>query len=179
MTNSLITNDVIADRAIAVAHEKCTFLGTVYRDYDEEFGKNGSKAGDTIRIRKPNQYTRRQGSRVMSVQHQNEANLSLTVSTQDGVDMEFNSAERYLSIDKFSERYIEPAVASLVSGIESDVLQALTKQVYNTVGAAGTVPGASGDITVFGNARARLNQMLAPKDGNRACSSTPSPWPRS
>lgn len=168
MSNTLITNDVIADRVIAVAHEKATFLGTIYRDYDEEFGKNGSKVGDTIRIRKPNQYTRRQGSRVMTVQHQNEANLSLAVSTQDGVDMEFNSAERALSIDKFTQRYIEPAVAALVSGIESDVLQALTKQVFNVAGAAGTVPGASGDISAFGNARARLNQGLAPKDSNRS-----------
>lgn len=162
--NTLITNDVIADRVIAVAHEKATFLGTVYRDYDEEFGKNGSKVGDTIRIRKPNQYTRRQGSRIMSVQHQNEANTTLVASTQDGVDMEFNSAERALSIDKFTERYIEPAIAVLVSGIEADVLAAVTKQIYNVTGAAGTVPGASGDISAFGNARARLNQGLAPKE---------------
>jgi hypothetical protein len=167
MSNTLITNDVIADRAIAVAHEKATFLGTVFRDYDEEFGKKGSKVGDTIRIRKPNQYTRRQGSRVMVVQDQQEANTSLVVSTQDGVDMSFNSAERALSIDKFSERYIEPAVAALVSGIESDVLQALTKTVANVVGSAGAVPGASADLSAFFNAQARLNQMLAPKDKNR------------
>lgn len=168
MANTLITNDVIADRAIAVAHEKATFLGTIYRDYDEEFGKNGSKVGDSIRIRRPNQYTRRTGSRVMNVQHQNEANTTLTVATQDGVDMEFNSAERALSIDKFSERYIEPAVAALVSGIESDVLQAMSKQVYNVTGATGAVPGASGELSAFFNARARLNQGLAPKDGNRS-----------
>jgi hypothetical protein len=111
MSNPL-TVDMIADRAIAVAHEKSAFLGTIYRDYDEEFGKSGSKVGDTIRIRKPNQYTRRQGSRVMDVQDQSEANTTLTVSTQDGVDMKFNSAELALSIDKFSERYIEPAMAS-------------------------------------------------------------------
>lgn len=165
--NTLITNDMIADRAIAVAHEKATFLGTVYRDYDEEFGKSGSKVGDSIRIRKPNQYTRRQGSRVMAVQNQSEANTTLTVATQDGVDMAFNSAERALSMDKFTERYIEPAIASLVSGIESDVLQALTKLTYNTVGTAGTVPGTSGDLAAFFNARARLNQMLAPKDKSR------------
>jgi hypothetical protein len=166
MANTLITNDVIADRAIAIAHEKCRFLGTIYRDYDEEFGKNGSKVGDTIRIRKPNQYVRRQGSRVMSTQFQNESNLSLTVSTQDGVDMEFNSAERALSIDKFSERYIEPAVSVLVSGIEGDVLSALSKQVYNVTGAAGSVPGASADLSAIFNAQAKINQGLAP-EGDR------------
>lgn len=167
MSNTLITIDMIADRALAVAHEKATFLGTVYRDYDKEFGKSGGKVGDTIRIRKPNQYTRRQGSRIMDVQDQGESNTTLTVATQDGVDMKFNSAELSLSIDKFSERYIEPAVAVLVSGIEGDVLSAMTKATYNTVGTVGTVPGAGGDISMLGNARARLNQYLAPKDSNR------------
>jgi hypothetical protein len=103
----------------------------------------------------------------MDVQDQGEANTTLTVATQDGVDMKFNSAELALSIDKFSERYIEPAVSVMVSGIEGDVLAAMTKAVYNTVGTAGTVPGASSDITVLGNARAKLNQYLAPKDSNR------------
>jgi hypothetical protein len=167
MSNTLLTIDMIADRALAVAHEKAAFLGTVYRDYDSEFGKQGGKVGDTIRIRKPNQYVRRQGSRIMDVQDQGEANTTLTVATQDGVDMKFNSAELALSIDKFSERYIEPAVSVMVSGIEGDVLAAMTKAVYNTVGTAGTVPGASSDITVLGNARAKLNQYLAPKDSNR------------
>jgi hypothetical protein len=72
-----------------------------------------------------------------------------------------------LSIDELSARYIEPAMSVLMSGIEGDFLAAMTKGTYNTVGTAGTVPGASGDVTVLGNARAKLNQYLAPKDGNR------------
>lgn len=167
MSNTLVTLDMIADRALAVAHEKATFIGTVNRSYDEEFGKRGAKVGDTIRIRNPNQYTRRQGSRVMSVQEQAETTQNLAVSTQDGVDMEFNAAELALSIDELDERYITPAMSVLVSGIEGDFLAAMTKATYNTVGTAGTVPGASNDITVLGNARAKLNQYLAPKDSNR------------
>jgi hypothetical protein len=162
MANTLVTLDMIADRALAVAHEKLTFIGTVNRDYDEEFGRAGKKAGDTIRIRNPNQYTRRQGSRVMDVQHQAETTKDLTVSTQDGVDMEWNGAEMSLSLDKYTERYIAPAMDVLVSGIEADFLQAMTKATFNTVGSAGTVPGAS-TVTVVGDARAMLNRYLAPK----------------
>jgi hypothetical protein len=65
------------------------------------------------------------------------------VATQDGVDMKFNSAELALSIDELSQRYIEPAVSVLCSGIEGDFIAAMTKATYNTVGTAGTVPGAS------------------------------------
>lgn len=167
MANTLVTLDMIADRALAVAHEKLTFIGTVNRDYDEEFGKAGKKAGDTIRIRNPNQYTRRQGSRVMDVQAQAETTQDLVVSTQDGVDMEWNGAEMSLSLDKYTERYIAPAMDVLVSGIEADFLAAMTKATYNTVGAAGTVPGAS-TTTVIGDARAKLNQYLAPKSDRSA-----------
>jgi len=57
----------------------------------------------------------------------------------------------------------------LVSAIDSDCLVQATKDTYNTVGTAGTVVGSSsGDITALGNARARLNQGLAPKDNSRA-----------
>ena len=98
----------------------------------------------------------------MNVQDQDEATETITVATQDGVDMRFNSAELALNIDQFSKKYIAPATAVLISGIESDVLQGATKLVYNHVGTAGTVPGASGDISMFGDARAKLNLNLAP-----------------
>ena len=79
--------------------------------------------------------------------------------------MRFNSAELALSIDELSKRYIEPAVKTLVSGIEADYLAYATKKVYNVVGTAGT---AITTLATPGLARARLNQMLAPKDNNRA-----------
>jgi hypothetical protein len=168
MANALKVIDMVAKEALRIAHEKCSFIGTVYRGYDDSYSKKGAKIGDTLRIRNPNQYTRRSGSRIMSVQDQNEATQNLAVATQDGVDMKFNSTELSLSIDELSQRYIEPAMSVLCSGIEGDFISAMTKATYNTVGSAGTVPGASSDVTVLGNARAKLNQFLAPKDGNRA-----------
>lgn len=167
MANSLKVIDMVTKEALRIAHEKLCFIGTIYRGYDDSFSKNGAKIGDTLRIRAPNQYTRRQGSRIMSVQDQTEATVALTVATQDGVDMKFNSAELSLSIDELSKRYIEPAMAVMCSGIEADCLAAMTKATFNVAGTAGTVPGAAGDTTVFGNARAKLNQYLAPKDANR------------
>lgn len=110
----------------------------------------------------------------MDVQDQNETTQTVTVATQDGVDMRFNSAELTLdtdnpsAVDAFSKRYIEPAMAVLISGIDGDLLTQATKDTYNVVGTPGTVVGTSGDITALGNARARLNQGLAPKDMNRA-----------
>jgi hypothetical protein len=63
----------------------------------------------------------------MDVQDQNESTQTITLATQDGVDMRFNSAELTLDtnnpelqVDAFSKRYIEPAMSVLVSGIDGD-----------------------------------------------------------
>lgn len=167
MANTLKFIDMVAREAQSIAHEKLSFIGTTDLQYDDSFGKTGAKIGSTLRVRKPNEYTRRQGSRVMDVQDQDEATQNITVATQDGVDMRFNSAELTLDTDSpydvaaFSKRYIEPAVAVLASGIESDFLAYATKATYNVAGAAGT--GIT-SLDVPGKARAKLNQGLAPKD---------------
>jgi hypothetical protein len=167
MSNTNLTVDMITRAALKIAHEKCTFIGTTDRQYDDSYASS-PKIGSTLRVRLPNQYTRRQGSRVMDVQDQNELKVDVTLATQDGVDMRFNSAELALEIEDFSKRYIEPAMSVLVSGIEADYLAAMTKATYNYVGSAGNVVGASADISAIFNARAKLNQYLAPKDRNRA-----------
>lgn len=164
MSNTLLTIDMITKEALEIAHEKCSFLGTINMDYDDSFARTGAKHGSTLRIRNPVQFTRRTGSRVMNVQDALDTSQTLTVATQDGVDMKFNSAELSLSIDDFSKRYLEPAMSALVSNIEADVLVDVTKSVYNFVGTPGTVVGAAGDISAIGAARAKLNQQLAPKD---------------
>lgn len=167
MANTLKFIDMVAREAQSIAHEKATFIGTTDLQYDDSFGKSGAKIGSTLRVRKPNEYTRRQGSRVMDVQDQNEETQTITVATQDGVDMRFNSAELTLDTDNvtevaaFSKRYIEPAVAVLVSGIESDYLAFATKATYNVAGTAGT---AITSLVAPGAARAKINQGLAPKD---------------
>lgn len=165
MSNSLVTIDMVTREALRIAHEQLSFIGTVDRQYDSSYGVTGAKIGSALRVRKPNQYVRTQGSRVMDVQDQAEATSTITLATQDHVDMRFNSAELALSLDDLSRRYIEPAVKVLVSGIESDFLTYATKQTYNVAGTAGS---AIADLSTPGLARAKLNQMLAPKDGNRA-----------
>ncbi len=161
MSNSLVTIDMITREALRIAHEKACFIGTTDRQYDDSFGKTGAKIGTALRVRKPNQYVRTQGSRVMDVQDQAETNGTITVATQDHVDMRFNSSELALSIDEISKRYIEPAVATLVSGIEADYLAFATKATYNVAGTAGT---AITSLVAPGAARAKMNQGLAPKD---------------
>lgn len=172
MSNLFAVTDLVAKESLRIAHEKLQFIGTVDRQYDASFTSSGQspRHGATLRVRYPNQYTRRQGSRVMDVQEQSEATGTITVATQDGVDMRFNSQELIQSVnndgafDSLSKNYIEPAIASMCSGIESDFIAFATKATYNVAGTAGSPPT---DLAAIGAARAKLNQYLAPKDGNR------------
>ena len=163
MSNTLVTIDMITRESLRIAHEKAQFIATTDRQYDDSYAKTGAKIGQTLRVRKPNQYLRTTGSRVMDVQDQSETNGTITVATQDHVDMRFNSAELALSLDELSQRYIEPAVATLISGIEADYLAYATKSTYQVAGTANT---AITSLVAPGAARAKMNQQLAPK-GNR------------
>lgn len=169
MANAFAVTDLVAKEVQRVAHESLAAIDTVDRQFDDSF-KYGGKHGSTLRVKKPNQYKRRQGSRVMDVQEQSEATQTITVATQDGVDMRFNSQELIQSVDngaKFddlSKRYIQPAVKGMISGIEADAIAYWTKATANLVGTAGT---ALTTIEVPTLARARLNKNLAPKDGQR------------
>lgn len=164
MANTLLTIDMITRECLRLAHEKAAFIGTINRQFDDSFGRSEGKIGDTLRIRLPSRYVRRTGTRVMDVQDSLQEKTALTAATQDGVDMRFNSRELALDLENFSKIHLEPAMATLISGIESDVIQGVTKQVYNVAGTAGS---AISSLTTVGAARAKLNQYLAPKDSNR------------
>jgi len=171
MSNTFKVIDMVTREALRILHEKSSFIATTDRQYDDSFKQNGKgKHGASLRVREPNQYLRRQGSRVMDVQDQAESDQTITVATQDGVDMRFNSAELIQSVnsdssfDDLSKNYIEPAMASLISGIEADYIAYATKATYQLAGTAGT---ALTDLLVPGAARAKLNQQCAPKDGRR------------
>lgn len=170
MANIFKVTDLVAKESQRVAHEALQMLGTVDRQYDKSYDENGGHHGADLRVKKPNVYKRTQGSRVMDVQDQNEATQTITVATQDHVDMRFNSQELIQSVDnpgKFdnlSKNYITPAIKGLVSGIEADAISYYTKATAQLAGTAGT---ALTDLAAVGSARAKLNQQLAPKDGER------------
>lgn len=132
MSNTLLTISQITRKSAMVLHQKCNFIGAMNRQYDKEFGVQGRKIGDTLRIRMPNQYVVRSGL-AMSAQDTVEQKVDLPVSTVLGVDLNFTSTELALSLDDFSDRIIDPAMSVLAANIESTTYQNLYKKVYNLV----------------------------------------------
>jgi hypothetical protein len=161
MANSYLTPTAVTRKALMVLHQKLNFVGNINRQYDDSYAGQGTsvvrgKFGPTLKIRLPNQYTVRTGLN-MAAQDQSESSVDLTVSTVKGVDMYFGSDELALSIDDFSDRFIEPAMAVLAANIEADALS-MYKDVYNLV---------DGDAAAFAfssvtGAKQKLTEELAP-----------------
>ena len=166
--NTLLTIDMVTLEAVRVLHGNTAFIKNVNKEYDGAFAKSGAKIGDTLRIRKPPKYTVRTG-RVMSEQNSTETYVSLPVSTQQGVDLNFTSAEFTMDIDKFSDRFLKPSMSVLASVIDYNALS-MTLDVANSVGAPGTTPAT---FLVWAQAGQKLDESLAPRDGNRTAILSP------
>lgn len=158
MANTILTPTAVTREALRVLHQKCRFIGTINKQYDSSFAKDGAKIGSDLKIRLPNQYTVRSGA-TLSTQDTTESSVTMTVSTQKGVDLNFTSADLTLSLDDFSKRILDPAMAVLAAGIEADVVKAAL-QTWNHVGTAGTTPNA---ILTYLQARQKMSENLTPE----------------
>jgi hypothetical protein len=162
MGNQILTDVKITRKALQILHNKLTFVGTINRQYDDSFAQEGAKIGNSLKIRLPNQYTVRTGQ-VAQIQQTQEQSVTLTVATQKGVDVNFTSQDLLMSLDDFSDRIIEPAMAVLAASIEADVFNVYAS-VYQQAGTAGANPS---DITAFLNAKTLMNRSLTPKGDER------------
>lgn len=167
MANSLLTPTAVTRKALQVLHQKLTFVGSINRDYDSSFAKTGAKIGDSLKVRLPNQYTVRTGA-TLSAQDTTETSTTLQVATQKGVDLNFTSADLTLSLDDFSQRILEPAMAVLAANIEADALS-MYRDIYQIVDGDASAVAFSHFLT----GRRYLNESLTPMDNNRAALLSP------
>jgi hypothetical protein len=162
MTQTLITPAALTRESLRVLHQKLNFIGSINRQYDDQYAKKGAKIGSDLKIRMPNRFVVRSG-KTLNTQDVVEESQTLTVATQKGVDMNFTSAELTMSLDDFSGRYIEPAMAVLAANMEYDAMT-MYKDVYN----AQWTPASALSYNEVLNGRVRMQRGLAPLKGRTA-----------
>src|SRR5690606_38099041 len=116
MANRTLTADIIAAEAITILDNELVMAKRVFRGYEDDFSKkvNGYKVGETISIRKPTDFTVRDGA-VMNVQDVTEGKTTITVDKRKGIDFKFTSQDLTLNIAELSERVIKPAMVQLAN----------------------------------------------------------------
>jgi hypothetical protein len=167
MSNTILTINMITREAVRLWVNTNSFLQHIDTQYDDQFAITGAKIGQSLRIRLPNDYTVRTGP-VAQIQDTAETSTTLTLATQKGVDVSFNSAERTMSLDDYSKRILAPAVNNLVGAVAADVMSGSEGGVSNLVGnfdSAGNLLKPT--LETWLNAKALLSQRSAPTDNRK------------
>lgn len=173
MANTTLTPSIVAKTAVRILENELVMAGMVYRGYEDEFDRkyNGYSVGDTITIRKPTDFTVRDGA-VMSTQDVTEGKTTITVDKQKGVDFAFTSKELTLNIDELSDRVIRPAMVQLANQVDLDVM-AEYKNIPNWVGTPGNTVDSFAD---FAKAPTRMDLGAVPQDTRAAVLSPTDYW---
>lgn len=173
MSNALINPTIIAKEAIMQLDNSLVYGNNVHRGYENEFGAsvNGNKVGSSVTIRRPVQFTVRQGA-TANIQDVTEGTTTMTVDKQRGVDFKFTSSDMTLSISEFSERYIKPAMIQIANEVDKDIA-ALYKDVYNWAGTPGQTINS---YTDFAKGPERLDLGAVEQSGRMAILSPTDHW---
>lgn len=153
--DTLLTPSIISKETLVILNNNLVMAGRVNRQFEDQMG---AKIGTQLTIRKPNRFTVSNGPG-LQLQDIVEPSTTITITNQNHVDFEFNSAALTLVVEEFSERYCKPAAEALGNIVDQTILQQIIN-IYNEVGTPGTVPNAFSYIAL---AAQRLDEEAAPQ----------------
>lgn len=164
MSNTTLTHTMVAREAAAILSEESPFVSNINRARQDEFGEavNGYKKGSTVKVKIPGVGTVFDGAVFAAggaATDSEETSIDLTLDTQKHVALQFSATEKLLSITDYKERILRPQMRMLASVVEADLMLKAAQMTPNLVGTAGSVPTS---MKVYAQARAKLQQYLAP-----------------
>lgn len=160
MAGTFINHTLVAREAVRQLKNHCVMGNLVFRGYEEEWKKNpnGWKIGNSITLKAP-VYFRVKNGAVIDVVNVVERSTTFTLSYRKHVAWPITSQEMTLNIDKFSKRFITPAMQALGNYIDETLLS-LYKGIPNQVGTPGTTPNK---FYTFAEASAVLSDEGCPQ----------------
>ena len=154
---------MITRRALSILRNNLKMASQINRQYDSQFAQSGGKIGSTLNIRVPARFVVQNGPAVVP-QDYIETSTPLTIQWQPVVPVQFTSAERALSLDDYSQRVFEPAIATLANDVDRKVCE-LYPQIWNSV----LIDGSTTDFfKPYVDAGALLDENAAPRDRFRS-----------
>lgn len=154
---------MITRAAVSLFKNSNMFLQNIDTQYDSQFAVDGAKIGDSLRIRLPNDFTVRNGT-ALQAQDTSEKFTSLPLSTQQGVDVSFSTAERTMKLDDYSERVLMPMINNLAGAVALNVMSSVEGNVCNfvsNVDGSGNIISPTADTVL--QAKSALESNSAPQ----------------
>lgn len=169
-TNTILTISMITNESLMVLENELTFASRVLRTYDDSFGVDGAKIGDTLNVRRPPRFIGTTGPN-LNVESYTQTSIPVVLGdttkygAQFHVDTAFTTKDLRLSLGAFSENVIKPSVAAVANKVDFDGLTMAKNSTANIVGTAGTPPTS---LLTYLNAGAYLTAEACPKGGGRS-----------
>lgn len=107
------------------------------RIYQDDFTNSGYKIGDTLQVRRQNNFIVGDGSTAVP-QNIVETVENITVAHQYHTLIAYTVQDLTLRIEDFSRLFIQPAIQNIVSQMERDIARAAELELYFFTGTAGT-----------------------------------------
>lgn len=130
--NVYLTIDMITAEAVMLFKNSNLFIMNMDTQYDDQFARDGAKIGDTLRIRLPSDFIVTDGP-AMQLQDNTQQYTTLTVSSQKNVATPYTTAERTMSIDRYSELVVAPMVNALCGKVASTIMRGAEGGVCNLI----------------------------------------------
>jgi hypothetical protein len=137
MPNQFITTQLVSNTALAMFAVNSPFVMTASRIYQDDFTSSGYKIGDTLQVRRQNNFVVGDGA-TATPQSIIETVENITVAHQYHALIAYTVQDLTLRIEDFSRLFIQPAIQNIIAQMERDIC-AQAEQVLNFfTGTAGT-----------------------------------------
>ena len=137
MSNQFITTQLVSNTALAMFANNSPFVMTGSRIYQDDFQSSGYKIGDTLQVRRQNNFVVGDGSTAVP-QDIIETVETITVAHQYHALIAYTVEDLSLRIEDFSRMFIQPAIQNIVTQMERDICSAAETSLYFFQGSGGT-----------------------------------------
>jgi len=137
MPNQFITTQLVSNTALAMFANNAPFVMTGSRIYQDDFTSSGYKIGDTLQVRRQNNFIVGDGATAVP-QDIVETVENITVAHQYHALIAYTVQDLTLRIEDFSRLFIQPAIQNIVTQMERDISTAGELTLNYFSGTAGT-----------------------------------------
>ena len=137
MPNQFITTQLVSNTALAMFANNSPFIMTGSRIYQDDFQNSGYKIGDTLQVRRQNNFIVGDGSTAVP-QDIIETVENITIAHQYHALIAYTVQDLTLRIEDFSRMFIQPAIQNIITQMERDICSDAEQALYFHQGSAGS-----------------------------------------
>jgi len=172
MANSYVHTQKVANAFLLLLKNSLVMGKLVTTKFDKDFSSEEVAVGDTIKVRRPPEFTVRSGAEAQP-QDSKTGSVDITIDKQKGVDLQFTSKELTLDVDELlKNEHLKTKAATLAQEIDQDLMLE-TMKFPHWVGTPGETINSAPD---FFAGPQRMDELAIPGDARHAVLSPTDYW---